>query len=222
MIQILNKGELKMKVFNNTGIITQSANFGWQNKNSALYGLREGYKNSADELIEILLKNGMNTKKLDTYIFPILFSYRHCIEISLKHIYLRTYGKMPTGGHNLLTLWDTVNKEIIEKLIKSNKLYELVKKPENEVVKDYLNDISVSKIRLLIKELQEASQIKSEILPNNKQIDDKAEVWRYLMSVEGELFFQCSHSIDYVCLKESIDYIYIRLDYIYDILNYHL
>ena len=62
----------------------QSAHFGWQDKDQALYGLREGYKNSADELVEIALDNGNNPKILDTFIFPILFSYRHSLEISLN------------------------------------------------------------------------------------------------------------------------------------------
>lgn len=51
-----------------------------QNKDEALYGLREGYKNSADELVEIALKSKGNPKILDTFIFPIMFSYRHCLE----------------------------------------------------------------------------------------------------------------------------------------------
>ncbi len=76
-----------MKVFKETGYMEQSAHFGWQNKDSALYGLREGYKNSDSTLVEYVLEHGENPNILDTYVFPILFSYRHCIEISLKHIY---------------------------------------------------------------------------------------------------------------------------------------
>ena len=78
-----------LKIFVETGLMEQSAHFGWQNKDQALYGLREGYKNSADELVKIAVNSGGNLKILDTYIFPILFLYRHCIEISLKHIYMR-------------------------------------------------------------------------------------------------------------------------------------
>ena len=101
-----------MKIFVDTGKMDQSAHFGWQNKDEALYGLREGYKNSADELVEIAVNSGGNPKILDTFIFPILFSYRHCLEISLKHIYMRAWGKVPSGGHNLLTLWDIIKTEI--------------------------------------------------------------------------------------------------------------
>ena len=74
-----------MKIFVDSELMGQSAYFGWQDKDEALYGLREGYKNSADDLVEIAVNSGNNVKVLDTYIFPILFSYRHCLEISLKH-----------------------------------------------------------------------------------------------------------------------------------------
>lgn len=69
-----------MKIFKDTGLMEQSAHFGWQSKDSALFGLREGYKNSADDLVEIAISDGNDIKTLDTYIFPILFSYRHSIE----------------------------------------------------------------------------------------------------------------------------------------------
>lgn len=178
-----------MKVFEDTGNMEQSAHFGWQgNKDLSLYGLREGYKNSADELVEILLNNKYNVKKLDTYIFPILFSYRHSIEISLKHIYLRAYGKVPAGGHNLLTLWDTIKKEIIDELINSDDFIKQVKEYKNHVVEQPLNGISLTQFRSLIKELQESNQRNDEVNPQIKQVDQNAEVWRYLMSADGELF----------------------------------
>jgi len=61
---------------------------GWQDGGLALYGLKEGYKNSADNLVEIALTEGSkgDIKTLDTYISPILFCYRHSLEISLKQI----------------------------------------------------------------------------------------------------------------------------------------
>ena len=47
-IFIFKNGGDSMKIFVDTGEMDQSAHFGWQNKDEALYGLREGYKNSAD------------------------------------------------------------------------------------------------------------------------------------------------------------------------------
>ena len=118
-----------MKIFTNTGVMEQSAHFGWQNKDEALYGIREGYKNSADELVEI----------------------------SLKHIYLRAYGKIPSGGHSLLDLWDKVKREVIDDMINSEEFLEQVKEYKNNFMKYSLEGISINKIRLLMKELQEVN-----------------------------------------------------------------
>ena len=37
-------GGISVKIFVDTNLINQSAHFGWQDKDKALYGLREGYK----------------------------------------------------------------------------------------------------------------------------------------------------------------------------------
>lgn len=211
-----------MKIFTNTGVMEQSAHFGWQNKDEALYGIREGYKNSADELVEIVVNNGSNIKKLDTYIFPIMFSYRHAVEISLKHIYLRAYGKIPSGGHSLLDLWDKVKREVIDDMINSEEFLEQVKEYKNNFMKYSLEGISINKIRLLMKELQEVNQIDDEINPQNKQADQNAEVWRYLISTDEQLYFKFSHSVDYIVLKEGMNYIYEVLDFIYHIVDEYL
>lgn len=211
-----------LKIFVDTGLMEQSAHFGWQDKDQALYGLREGYKNSADELVKIAVNSGGNLKILDTYIFPILFSYRHCIEISLKHIYMRAWGKIPRGGHNLLTLWDVIKEEIIDKIICSEDFVEQVKLYKENFIKYNLKDIDFNRIRLMIKELQESNQKDTEIDPNKKQVDQNAEVWRYLISTDENLFFFKGHSIDYLVLKKGIDYIYEVLDYIYYIVDEYL
>lgn len=211
-----------MKVFVDTDLMNQSAHFGWQDKDEALYGLREGYKNSADELVEIAVNSGNNLKILDTYIFPILFSYRHCLEISLKHIYMRAWGKIPAGGHNLLTLWDIIKVEIIDKMINSEEFIEQVKEYKEHFIQYDLNGVECNKIRSMLKELQEANQRDTEIEPAKKQVDQNAEVWRYLMSADENLFFTKGHSIDYLILKDGIGYIYEALDYIYHIVDEYL
>ena len=211
-----------LKIFVDTGLMDQSAHFGWQDKNQALYGLREEYKNSADELVDIAVNCGGNPKILDTYIFPILFSYRHCIEISLKHIYMRAWGKIPKGGHNLLTLWDVIKEEIVDKMICSEEFVEHVKSYKENFIKYNLNGINCNKIRLMIKELQEANQKDVEINPDKRQVDQNAEVWRYLISTDENLFFIQGHSIDYLVLKDSIGQIYEVLDYIYYIVDEYL
>ena len=212
-----------MKVFKQTKNIEQSAYFGWQNKDVALYGLREGYKNSADTLVEYVLEHGENPKILDTYVFPILFSYRHCIEISLKNIYNRAFGKMPSGGHNLLNLWQEVKNEVIDQMICSEEFLKHVKEyKQSSYIKYSLEGIKLTEIRAMLKEIQECNQRIEEIDTSNKQIDQNAEVWRYLIGKDEKLFFSNGHFIDYVILRDSINYIYEVLDYLYHIVNEYL
>lgn len=211
-----------MKIFSESSNPNQSAHFGWQNKDSALYGLREGYKNSADDLVEIALENG-TPKVLDTYIFPILFSYRHSLEISLKHIYLRFHGRLPTGGHNLLTLWDQVKSEVIDGFITDESTPELVKSHKENFVPYSLDGINLSKVRRLLKEFQEADQKEVERTnPSKKQTDQNADVWRYLIDADSDLYFSIGHSIDYLALKESVSFLYEIFDYIYHITGEYL
>jgi len=211
-----------MKIFYESKIMEQSAHFGWQDKDSALYGLGEGYKNSADDLVGIALESG-NIKTLDTYIFPILFSYRHSLEIFLKHIYLRCWGKLPKGGHNLITLWDEVKTEVIDGFINNETALEEVKRNKIDFIPYSLADISLTKIRLLLKEFQEADQRDFERTnPSEKQTDQNAEVWRYLISTDNDLYFTSGHSIDYLSLKESISYLYEIFDFLYHITDEYL
>ncbi len=211
-----------MKIFKDTGLIEQSAHFGWQNKDEALYGLREGYKNSADELVEIALKSKGNPKILDTFIFPIMFSYRHCLELFLKHIYQRVWGKLPAGGHNLLALWDQVKKDIIEEMICSEEFIKQVQQYKENFIRYSLEGINLNQIRGMLKEIQEANQQKQEINPAIKQVDQNAEVWRYLIATDDNLFFTCGHSVDYLVLKNSMNQIYETLDFIYHIIDEYL
>ena len=205
-----------------------AAYFGWQDKGQALYGLREGYKNSADDLVSLVINSNCDSKMLDTYIFPIMFLYRHSLEISLKHIYQRCYGELPEGGNDLLTLWFTVKRDVIDKFIISEEFVESVKARKENFTRYSLDGISLSKIQLLFKELQEANQTPAESNPQAKQVDQKAEVWRYLMTKEDkaieeekkeQLFFTSDHFIDYIELRNTIDHIYNVLDFIYDIVD---
>lgn len=211
-----------MKIFFQSDNMEQSAHFGWQSKDLALYGLREGYKNSADDLVEIALKDA-TPKTLDTYIFPILFSYRHSLEISLKHIYLRCRGSLPRGGHNLLTLWDEVKREVIDGFITNESAVENVKSYKENFVPYSLDGISLSKVRLLLKEFQEADQREVERTNSSeKQTDQNADVWRYLINTDNDLYFSSGHSIDYLALKESISFLYEIFDFIYHITDEYL
>lgn len=201
---------MSRRIFVDSKIKEQSAYFGWQDKGTALYGLKEGYKNAADNIVEVALEKGTcgDIKTLDTYIFPVVFSYRHCIEISLKHIYMRCFGELPSGGHDLLILWDKIKADVVEGFINSKDSISNIKEYKRNFVEWKIDDIDLGEIRRLIKELQGA--------------DCKADVWRYLMSKDTELYFTEWKFVDYTILKETINYLYDVLEYVYFIVDEYL
>ena len=80
-----------------------------QSGHSRLVLMSDGYKTAGDLMVEAA---GHDDLARDTLVFPIIFSYRHFLEISLKYL-LATYG--PTVGiepnwrsHDLATLWGSV------------------------------------------------------------------------------------------------------------------
>ena len=184
---------MKRKIFIEGKNQNERAYIGWENKSLSLQGIKMGYKNSADSLVEIALNEGKKDRIdiLDTYIFPILFLYRHSIEISLKHIYFRAKGSIPKGGHNLLNLWDRIDKEVF-KLIGLNCFNEK------------------HDIKELLKELQ------------GKSKDEKGDVWRYLIDRNGKLYFEEWDYIDYKNLKETLSWLYEQLDVLYDYVDHML
>ena len=88
--------------------------------------------------------------------------------------------------YDLLTLWFTVKRDVIDKFIISEEFVESVKARKENFTRYSLDGISLSKIQLLFKELQEANQTPAESNPQAKQVDQKAEVWRYLMTKEDK------------------------------------
>ncbi|MEA5009949.1 hypothetical protein [Clostridium tyrobutyricum] len=177
---------MKRKIFIEGKDPMSRAYIGWQDNKLSLYGLKQGYKKSADDLVDIAIEKGQKNRidVLDTYIFPIMHSYRHSIEISLKLIYNRTYGKMPKGQHNIGSIW---NESVVGQVIKDIPLN--------------IEQSDLKEIKELIGELQGQ--------------DSKADVWRYLMNKEGSLYFTKWKYIDYQNLKNTMDYLYNYLDAIY-------
>lgn len=73
--------------------------------------MAEGYKIGADAMVEEALEDNY---KSATLVFPILFNYRHFIELSIKYT-IATYGpavgvEPVWNGHELLSLWNTLLK----------------------------------------------------------------------------------------------------------------
>lgn len=87
-----------------------------------------GFKRS----VGILLESVRSTYEVNTVIFPILFLYRHYIELSLKKAigygrYLDEQSGPLTGGHNLQNLWEEARKYVEKHLAETIKAKELDK-----------------------------------------------------------------------------------------------
>ena len=76
---------------------------------SRLVLMTDGYKTAGDLMVEAA---GQDRLTRDTLVFPIIFNYRHFLEISLKYL-LATYGatvgiEPNWRSHDLATLWGSV------------------------------------------------------------------------------------------------------------------
>ncbi|QQZ28886.1 hypothetical protein HMY34_09035 [Thiothrix subterranea] len=89
-----------------------NADIGWMNNQSAFYS--HGYRTAAEKLINEYDKLGMPEK--DAIVFPVIFLYRHCLEIEMKDLIYRTdrcSGNTPSEitHHELLKVWDELDNK---------------------------------------------------------------------------------------------------------------
>lgn len=186
------------------------ATFGWQSPDQALWGVKEGFKNSAVDLVKKAVREGRNNniRVLDTYIFPIMYLYRQSLEVSLKNIYLRCFGKIPGGGHNLSIIWQKVYQEIIKDHIQNEEFLERVKKHKQNFHKFSMDGIDFQKITTVFNEIQ--------------QFDSKADVFRYMVDKDGKTYFNQNQYINYKNLKGVMNEIYEILDYIQQVIDEYM
>jgi hypothetical protein len=201
---------MKKKIFKQGTDETSFAYIGWQGKYESWYGLKSAYKNAADDFVDIVLEKGKSRdiEVLDTYFFPIVFLYRHSIEVSIKAIYFRYLGKILNCGHNLLILWDNLYKEVILEL-ESAAFIDKVKSYKTGFRNYSFRDIDFDEIRRMLNEF-------------NKYRDNKADVFRYLVDKNGESYIKDHQYLDYTNLKGNITHIYEVLDYIYFVTDEYL
>lgn len=196
----------------------ETAYFGWQKTpEQSLVGISNGYKEAADQLVDYVLASE-NEKIREQFIFPILFNYRHSIEVLMKLIYMRATGKLCDGKHDLLKIWSAIEKDIINGILKDDEIIRCMKEKNPDVCVPRVSDIPSKKIRNKLKELQGANRSASERRAYD-QDDRKADVWRYLMGNRQQLYFGENHWIHYPALKAGVNELYCMLDYLYYIID---
>ena len=185
---------------------------GWENEEESLYGIREGYKNAADDLVQLALDkcNVNDIKILDTYIYPICFLYRHSIEVSLKLIYWRCYHKLPKlpkNGHSLSALYHRI-EEYVLKLYEKTSFIDQVKSYKKNFIKYDISSINLKELKHSI-----------DIIDKD---DPQSDRYRYLLNKGGKLYSKKSDFIDYNKLSAFYSDIYEKLDFIYFVTDQYL
>lgn len=170
---------LSAQLFVPTGEHYEHAHFAWGGFETTFAGYIMGYKASADTLVESIVGTP-DIRRLDTYIFPIMFLYRQYIELEMKSIYLQYSNDdheskqqvIKEKGHNLLKIWHTIKPLMMEEIS--------------------ANDAeSVSTVENYIQQFH--------------QFDKTSTSFRYPVDRNLELIFDGEQRINYVNLKQCID-----------------
>ena len=206
-----------MKIFKDTrgsaDMYNDTAYFGWQTKPKALIGIGQGYKEAANQLVDYVLQSN-NEGIRERFIFPIMFNYRNSIELVLKAIYMRACGKLCKGDHNLLSIWSYIETDVIDGMFGNEEIVEGMNEERSYPFRPDISKIPTQKIKDMLKELQGASRSEAERQVNPRGYE-KADVWRYAISPDGELYFSKGHYLHYPTLKSEMNRLYDLLDYLY-------
>lgn len=111
----------------------------------------EGYREATRELLINLLEGeNIDWLKIDSKIYPILFLFRHYIEVMLKDT-IRYYNILTdkslsdevgyTQGHSLLSFWNELNPFLVSNLEKRNESIRQESQNTNKVVESIISEI---------------------------------------------------------------------------------
>lgn len=96
----------------------------------------KGYFESGDIIIKRVIKNKSD---VDVMIYPILYLYRHALELSLKH-FIKLKTKKHVTTHKLLPLWKEARIAIIDLLAPDHSSEILLENLETVILKFNLID----------------------------------------------------------------------------------
>ncbi len=121
---------------------TKLSQIGWGKSELRLMGYYLGYKNGADALVEKIL-NDDSSKSYDTLIYPVLFLYRHYLELVLKYIYIvfsneSTENKIKfikAVSHDINKVW----QQKVKQILKNNEVCDV----DIDVAENYINEFSL-------------------------------------------------------------------------------
>lgn len=167
------------KLFIDGGNYYEFSHIAWGNLETQIAGYRMGYKAAADNLIEDALSS-KDISKLDTFVFPAIFLYRHYIELTLKDL--------------IITLADLNREEKIQMLKKYSHNLDVLWKDFVKVSLDITgeaNDVALNTVGKYVQEFH--------------CIDKGSVSFRYPFTKELELIFGNEKRINLRHLKERME-----------------
>lgn len=150
--------------------------------------IAEGYKNAAGKLVELVISRKAIP---DEMLYPVLFLYRHYIELRLKEI-IQLGNRIATGnwdashGHDLNSLWDKVEPVLRDKV-------------------SGMTDEEIKAIGNIIKQLQEVDTQNAEVFRYPKTTKGKVSLedlshinLRHVRDVINEVAWILDGSVDFL------------------------
>jgi hypothetical protein len=116
----------------------QQSVVGFEYNRSEMYLYVKAYEDAAKLLYNEIIKR---PEQMDTYFFPLCYSYRNALELSLKAIILSLYTlnesleKISKRKHSIFKLWKCVEQEILERTSTS------VDNPKIKEIKSLIQEI---------------------------------------------------------------------------------
>lgn len=196
-----NRGNTIMSIKDDKDIFTARTSDWWNNAclnfahdRSSWYGYYEGYKNAGDILVSYVDSQKSNQ---DTLVFPIVFMYRHYLELILKEINRISsiiLEKDCLKTHDLDILWN-VDKKDYEKISG-----ERISKTDLYMIDNFIKQISY--------------------------IDKKSDSFRYPIHNDGSQSLEGITHINLMQFSEYMNTIYSLLNglsaYLHEVLDYVL
>ena len=115
----------------------------------------------------------------------------------------------------LLSIWSYIETDVINGIFGNEEMIEMMNEKRSIPFRSDVSKIPTQKIKDMLKDLQGANRSEAEMKINSRD-DKNSDVWRYLISPDGELYFNESHYLNYRTLKNEIENLYDLLDCLYN------
>ena len=202
--ELTKKGELfKYKNKSNNKISYINSYYGWEGKDTVgLFNYYTGYWDAAQILYKSIVKASKNREieVTDTLVFPLIYLYRHSLELMIKYLYFKFCSKddktkkaFLQKGHKLIDLWEETKSYL------KVQLEEQKSKIDLEIIENYIRkfndcDSKSEKFRYPMDSKLNATHARSYVL----DIEFLSETMDKLLNTMKKLDLEISNKISYL------------------------